>query len=115
MEQIRLGQTGLQVSRICLGTMTYGSPKWRDWVLPEAFVGLTPAPHRNVRHRRLGRRARPGLFALNEGARLLGARPLGKALTDLALQDIRRAHAAAGVEVPLIQVFLPGRGVFRMR
>src|SRR5690349_20872437 len=35
MEQVRLGQTGLQVSRICLGTMTYGSPKWRDWVLEE--------------------------------------------------------------------------------
>ncbi|MDB5739420.1 MAG: aldo/keto reductase, partial [Alphaproteobacteria bacterium] len=31
----RLGHTGLQVSRICLGTMTYGTPKWRDWVLEE--------------------------------------------------------------------------------
>jgi len=36
MEKVRLGQTGLQVSRICLGTMTYGDPKWRDWVLDEA-------------------------------------------------------------------------------
>jgi len=36
MEQVRLGQTGLKVSRICLGTMTYGDPKWRDWVLDEA-------------------------------------------------------------------------------
>ena len=35
MEQVRLGQTGLKVSRICLGTMTYGTPKWRDWVLEE--------------------------------------------------------------------------------
>lgn len=35
MEYVRLGRTGLQVSRICLGTMTYGSPTWRDWVLPE--------------------------------------------------------------------------------
>ena len=35
MDQVRLGQTGLKVSRICLGTMTYGSPKWRDWVLEE--------------------------------------------------------------------------------
>ncbi|HWA47127.1 MAG TPA: aldo/keto reductase [Dongiaceae bacterium] len=30
-----MGNTGLKVSRICLGTMTYGSPKWRDWVLEE--------------------------------------------------------------------------------
>jgi len=32
MEYIRLGSTGLKVSRICLGCITYGSPKWRDWV-----------------------------------------------------------------------------------
>jgi 1-deoxyxylulose-5-phosphate synthase len=30
-----LGGTGLKVSRLCLGTLTFGSPKWRDWVLPE--------------------------------------------------------------------------------
>ncbi len=35
MEYTRLGNTGLTVSRICLGTMTYGSPSWRDWVLDE--------------------------------------------------------------------------------
>jgi len=35
MEQVRLGQTGLKVSRICLGTMTYGDVNWRDWVLDE--------------------------------------------------------------------------------
>ena len=35
MQYIRLGQTGLRVSRICLGMMTYGSPSWRPWVLDE--------------------------------------------------------------------------------
>ncbi len=35
MDFVRLGRTGLKVSRICLGTMTYGSSKWRDWVLDE--------------------------------------------------------------------------------
>jgi aryl-alcohol dehydrogenase (NADP+) len=35
MDYVRLGQTGLKVSRICLGTMTYGTSKWRDWVLDE--------------------------------------------------------------------------------
>lgn len=35
MDYVNLGRTGLKVSRICLGTMTYGSPKWREWVLPE--------------------------------------------------------------------------------
>lgn len=33
MQYVRLGNTGLKVSRICLGMMTYGDPKWRDWVL----------------------------------------------------------------------------------
>lgn len=35
MEYVRLGTTGLKVSRICLGTMTYGTSQWRDWVLDE--------------------------------------------------------------------------------
>jgi aryl-alcohol dehydrogenase (NADP+) len=36
MQTVRLGTTGLQVSRICLGMMTYGTPKWRPWVLDAA-------------------------------------------------------------------------------
>jgi len=36
MEYAHLGRTGLNVSRICLGTMTYGSSQWRPWVLDEA-------------------------------------------------------------------------------
>src|SRR6266540_1236990 len=35
MDYVRLGSTGLKVSRLCLGCMTYGTKKWRDWVLDE--------------------------------------------------------------------------------
>ena len=35
MEYINFGRTGLKVSRLCLGCMTYGSSKWREWVLNE--------------------------------------------------------------------------------
>jgi aryl-alcohol dehydrogenase (NADP+) len=35
MEYVNLGSTGLKVSRLCLGTMTYGSKNWREWVLEE--------------------------------------------------------------------------------
>jgi aryl-alcohol dehydrogenase-like predicted oxidoreductase len=35
MEYTRLGNTGLKVSRICLGMMSYGTSKWRPWVLDE--------------------------------------------------------------------------------
>ncbi len=36
MDYVRLGNTGLNVSRLCLGCMTYGSPDWRPWILDEA-------------------------------------------------------------------------------
>src|SRR6201998_1902993 len=35
MKYTNLGSTGLKVSRICLGCMTYGTKKWRQWVLDE--------------------------------------------------------------------------------
>ena len=35
MDYVRFGSTGLRVSRICLGVMSYGEPAWRPWVLPE--------------------------------------------------------------------------------
>ncbi|MBI3264563.1 MAG: aldo/keto reductase, partial [Acidobacteria bacterium] len=35
MRYVNLGSTGLKVSRLCLGVMSYGSPAWREWVLPE--------------------------------------------------------------------------------
>ncbi|NDU74215.1 aldo/keto reductase [Actinomadura sp. DSM 109109] len=35
MEQVRLGGTGMKVSRICLGMMSYGDPAVRAWALDE--------------------------------------------------------------------------------
>src|SRR4051812_38909896 len=35
MQYTNLGNSGIQVSRLCLGCMTYGSSKWRPWVLDE--------------------------------------------------------------------------------
>jgi len=35
MEYARLGSTGLKVSRLCLGAMSYGTKSWRPWVLEE--------------------------------------------------------------------------------
>jgi aryl-alcohol dehydrogenase (NADP+) len=35
MDYVNLGRSGLKVSRICLGCMSYGTPKWREWVLDE--------------------------------------------------------------------------------
>ncbi|KAG9017591.1 hypothetical protein FRB90_000633 [Tulasnella sp. 427] len=35
MEYVRLGKSGLKVSKVILGCMSYGSSKWLDWVLDE--------------------------------------------------------------------------------
>ncbi|KAI0083597.1 aryl-alcohol dehydrogenase [Irpex rosettiformis] len=35
MPYVRLGNSGLKISKIILGTMSYGSSKWQDWVLDE--------------------------------------------------------------------------------
>jgi aryl-alcohol dehydrogenase (NADP+) len=35
MQYTNLGKTGMKVSRLCLGMMSYGSKQWRDWVLNE--------------------------------------------------------------------------------
>src|SRR5215467_3847296 len=36
MQYVRLGQSGLTVSRLALGCMSYGDASWRPWILDEA-------------------------------------------------------------------------------
>jgi aryl-alcohol dehydrogenase-like predicted oxidoreductase len=42
---VRLGKSGLKVSRLILGCMTYGTPEWQGWVLgeEEAFTHIKAA------------------------------------------------------------------------
>ena len=40
MQYTNLGKTGMKVSRLCLGMMSYGSKKWRTWVLEEEETKL---------------------------------------------------------------------------
>ncbi|SDF78224.1 aldo/keto reductase [Halorientalis regularis] len=35
MEYTTLGSTGMEVSRLCLGCMSFGDPDWREWVLED--------------------------------------------------------------------------------
>jgi len=37
MEYTTLGDTGVTVSKLCLGCMSFGDPDWREWVQGEAF------------------------------------------------------------------------------
>ena len=79
MHYVNLGRTGLKVSRLCLGAMTYGEPAWRAWVLPEeqrpaVHPARARARHQLLRHRRhvLARRREE---------------VLGRALRDFAQRD----------------------------
>ena len=42
MRYTNLGSSGLQVSRLCLGCMGFGTPQWREWVLAEepSYMGI---------------------------------------------------------------------------
>ncbi|QQR40738.1 aldo/keto reductase [Devosia rhizoryzae] len=44
MDYVNLGRTGLKISRLGLGCMTFGSPNWAPWVLDEA--ASTPIIHK---------------------------------------------------------------------
>ncbi|ORZ11593.1 NADP-dependent oxidoreductase domain-containing protein [Absidia repens] len=35
MEYVQFGKTGLRISKICVGCMSFGTPKWMPWVLEE--------------------------------------------------------------------------------
>ena len=36
MEYVNLGRSGLKVSRLCLGMVSYGASAWRPWVKDQA-------------------------------------------------------------------------------
>lgn len=48
MQYTRLGNSGLQVSRLCLGTMNMGTPEWKPWVFDERQS--EPIIHHALKH-----------------------------------------------------------------
>ena len=69
MEYTTLGRTGMEVSRICLGCMSFGSSEWREWVLDEA--GSVPIIERAID---LGINFfdTANMYSLGESERILG-------------------------------------------
>ena len=79
MDYVRLGSTQLKVSRLCLGTMTYGTPKWRPWILDEE--ASRPFYKRALEH---------GINffdTANMYSRGVSEEVLGRAMKDLAKRD----------------------------
>ena len=79
MEFVRFGRTGLKVSRLCLGTMTYGSSQWRAWVLDEAES--RPFIQRALEHG-INFFDTADMYSLGESERVVG-----RALRDFATRD----------------------------
>jgi len=79
MDSVRFGRTGLKVSRLCLGTMTYGSSKWRAWVLDEAES--RPFIRRAVEHG-ITFFDTADMYSLGESERVVG-----RALKEFAKRD----------------------------
>ncbi len=79
MEFVNLGRTGLKVSRLCLGTMLYGSSRWRSWVMDEA--GSRPFIERALA---LGINFFDTADMYSDGA---SEEVLGRALRDFASRD----------------------------
>jgi aryl-alcohol dehydrogenase (NADP+) len=79
MEFVRFGRTGLKVSRLCLGTMTYGSSRWRAWVLDEAES--RPFIQRALEHG-INFFDTADMYSLGESERVVG-----RALKDFATRD----------------------------
>jgi aryl-alcohol dehydrogenase-like predicted oxidoreductase len=79
MQHVRLGSTGLKVSRLCLGTMTYGTPEWRPWVLDEA--ASRPFIARALEHG-INFFDTADMYSLGVGEEVVG-----RALKDLARRD----------------------------
>ena len=79
MDYVRLGTSELTVSRLCLGTMTYGTPQWRPWILDEA--SSRPFIKRALEH---------GINffdTANMYSRGVSEEVLGRALKDFAKRD----------------------------
>ena len=79
MDYVRLGSSGLKVSRLCLGAMTYGTPKWRAWVLDEA--SSRPFIQRAIEHG-INFFDTADMYSRGESERVLG-----RALKDFARRD----------------------------
>lgn len=38
MEYARLGKSGLKISKVIFGCMSFGSPDWQDWIIDEGEI-----------------------------------------------------------------------------
>lgn len=50
MEYVNLGRSGLRVSRVCLGMMSYGKHESRPWTLDEEGAEPLYVPHAIAGH-----------------------------------------------------------------
>jgi 1-deoxyxylulose-5-phosphate synthase len=114
VEYVNLGRSGLRVSRICLGMMTYGDPTWRDWMLSEEdshpffqraweaginFFDTADIYSRGVSEEILGRNLRQ--FAIPRDEAVIATKvfsPMGEKPTQ---RGLNRKHIMEGINASL--------------
>ena len=71
METVSFGRTGLKVSRLCLGTMTLGSSKWKPWALDEIGMRGRSSSGRSISASRFFDMA--NWYSIGEGERVVAS------------------------------------------
>lgn len=96
MPYVRLGNSGLKVSRITLGCMSYGSPQWREWVLDEE---ASLPFYRRALELGINTFDTADLYSLGESERVLGRclRRLGTRRSDVVIMTKLYHYAGDGV------------------
>jgi aryl-alcohol dehydrogenase-like predicted oxidoreductase len=115
MKYVNLGHSGLKVSNLCLGTMTFGSPTWRKWVLDEQaslpviqaavdkginFIDLANFYSMGVSEEVVGRAIRHA----NRDKLVLASKCFYPMSADVNDQGLSRKHIVSSVEASLKRI-----------
>src|ERR1700684_4354753 len=98
MEYVNLGRTGLRVSRVCLGMMSYGKHESREWTLDED--GAEPLIKRAINGGQsevLTGRLLSRLFGMREEY-VVATKVHGKTMPGENGQGLSRKHIMASID-----------------
>jgi len=114
MQYVNLGKSGLKVSRLCLGMMSYGTSQWRSWVLDEEpsrpfikkaldaginFFDTSDMYSRGVSEEVLGKSLRH--FGINRGSVIIATKVYFPMTDDPNGRGLSRKHIMDAIDASL--------------
>jgi len=114
MQYVNLGKSGLKVSRLCLGMMSYGTSQWRPWVLDEEpsrpfikkaldaginFFDTSDMYSRGVSEEVLGKSLRH--FGINRGSVIIATKVYFPMTDDPNGRGLSRKHIMDAIDASL--------------